>query len=92
MRVKLKVLSYSSTGQDPTALFRHYDRDNSGELDMAEFTQAVRKGGKLTKNDITDGELRQLFRAIDEDGGGTISIDEMTEFVWGREEEPDEEV
>ena len=59
---------------------------------MAEFTQAVRKGGKLTKNDITDGELRQLFRAIDEDGGGTISIDEMTEFVWGGEEEPDEEV
>ena len=92
LRVKLKVLSYSSTGQDPTALFRHYDRDNSGELDMAEFTQAVRKGGMLTKNDITDGELRQLFRAIDEDGGGTISIDEMTEFVWGREEEPDEEV
>jgi Ca2+-binding EF-hand superfamily protein len=33
--------------QDFAALFRHYDRDNSGELDFDEFRRAVRKDGKL---------------------------------------------
>ena len=83
LKLKLAALSYGSTGQDPAKLFKHYDRDNSGSLDMAEFTQAVRKGGHLSKHDILDGELRSLFRTIDDDNSGEISIDEMTEFVWG---------
>jgi hypothetical protein len=30
-------------GQDWHALFDHYDRDNSGELDFKEFRRAVRR-------------------------------------------------
>ena len=32
---------------------------------------------------MSDSEIRQLFKIIDEDGSGTIDIGEMTEFIWG---------
>jgi Ca2+-binding EF-hand superfamily protein len=32
---------------------------------------------------MSDGEIRQLFRIIDEDDSGDISIDEVTHLIWG---------
>ena len=60
-----------------------YDKDNSGELEMKEFIAAVRKGGAMSKQDISDADLKQIFRAADKDKGGTIGIAELTAFVWG---------
>ena len=48
LKRKLQSLSYGIKGQDPRKLFGHYDRDNSGLLDFAEFQSAVRKGGHMT--------------------------------------------
>ena len=61
------------------------DKDNSGDLDFPEFVAAIRKGGKMTPKMISEGELRELFDAIDEDGSGDMSIRELTIFVWGEE-------
>ena len=83
LKKKLRGLSYGSAGQDPTKVFSRYDKDNSGELDYEEFVSAIRKGGKMTKNTISDQELRKLFDAIDGDGSGDISIRELAQFVWG---------
>jgi hypothetical protein len=71
-RKRFQAASYSAGGQDWSRLFRHYDRDNSGELDWDEFRRAVRKDANVTANVVTDAELRQLFTACDTDGGGTI--------------------
>jgi len=79
-------MSYGSgrySAQDPAGLFRQFDKDNSGQLDLEEFTTAVRKGGALSRKDVSDVELRKLFRAIDIDRDGSIGIDEFTSFVWG---------
>jgi Ca2+-binding EF-hand superfamily protein len=43
IRTKLRAASYSVGGVDWEKLFRHYDRDNSGELDFNEFSNAIRK-------------------------------------------------
>eukprot|EP01045_Picozoa_sp_COSAG04_P056446 COSAG04_NODE_26358_length_295_cov_1.571429_2_plen_39_part_01 len=39
----------------------------------------------MTPKMISEGELRELFDAIDEDGSGDMSIRELTIFVWGEE-------
>ena len=83
LKAKMRSLSYTQNGQDPHALFKSFDRDNSGELEMKEFIAAVRKGGAMSKQDISDADLKQIFRAADKDKGGTIGIAELTAFVWG---------
>lgn len=86
LRVRLRSMSYGSgrySRQDPASVFQQFDKDNSGELDQEEFFAAVRKGGGLTKRDVSDRELLKLFRTVDSDGDGMINIDEFTVFVWG---------
>jgi hypothetical protein len=50
----MKAHSYGQSGQDPRKLFKHFDRDNTGELDFDEFKAAVRKVGRMTAKQITD--------------------------------------
>ena len=85
-RTKLRAMSYTSHGQDPHSLLSMYDKDRSGELSWEEFKAAVRKGGKVKADGpqgITDAKLRKLFVVVDKDSSGTVSIAEMTTFVWG---------
>ena len=84
--VRLRSLSYGTSGQDPVKLFRHFDRKNRGGLDQREFGLAVRKGGALTRSQMSDTELRLLFQAVDKDSDGFISMSELRDFVWGGEE------
>ena len=83
LRAKLKEASYNRGGQDPGELFKKFDRDGSNELDLGEFIHAVRKGGKMSVEDMSDRECRRLFRLIDADGSGEISIEELVTYVWG---------
>ena len=83
LRTKLRGLSYDHNGQNPAKLFEMYDSDNSGSLEYEEFRAAVRKGGKITDNMLSEKELEQLFDTVDTDYSGSISIDELTNFVWG---------
>ena len=68
LRQQLKSVSYSTGGQDPRRLFSLYDRDNSGSLDLKEFGNAIRKGGRVTVQQMSDADVAQLFRAADADG------------------------
>lgn len=54
LRQRMKAHSYGQSGQDPRKLFKHFDRDNTGELDFDEFKAAVRKVGRMTAKQITD--------------------------------------
>ena len=53
------------------------------DRDFHEFKMAIRKGGRLTQNAISDQQLEKLFGAIDGDGSGDVSIKELATFVWG---------
>ena len=52
-----------------------------GELDEKEFRGAVRKEGKLKPNEWPDAKLRRLFRAVDADGNGTITVSEFVDWM-----------
>ena len=80
---KFRAASYTSHGQDWAKLFRHYDRDNSGELDWEEFRRAVRKDAQVTSEAVSDAELQGLFRAADADRGGTIGEAEFVALLDG---------
>ena len=51
----------------------------------------MRKGGKVTTWELPDIQLRKLFATVDADGGGSVSIEELKDFVWGGETEPEPE-
>ena len=83
LRTKLRGLSYDHNGQNPAKLFEMYDSTNTGALEYDEFRNAVRKGGKITEAMLSERELEQLFDTVDVSVTGSISIDELTNFVWG---------
>jgi hypothetical protein len=87
LRQKLKAHSYGQSGQNPNKLFKHFDRDNTNELDFDEFKAAVRKGGRMTYHHISDRELQKLFASLDTDGDNEVNVEELTAFVWGKAEE-----
>ena len=81
VRHKFRAVSYSMGKRDFRKLFRHYDRDNSGELDFEEFRRAVRKDAKITADVVSDEELLEMFESVDTDGGGSIGVDEFCELL-----------
>lgn len=46
------------------ALFDRFDTDGSGQLDMAEFIDAVRHDMDISNQIITDDQLRALFQQV----------------------------
>ena len=65
----------SMSGEDiALAIFRRLDTDDSGSVDAAELRQALEASGKS----LTDDEaLRASMRALDANGDGVITIDEL---------------
>ena len=55
------------------ALFRKFDRDNSGALDREEFLKAL----VSMKLFLTGWELDAAYKDADKDGSGVIEIDEF---------------
>jgi Ca2+-binding EF-hand superfamily protein len=64
-------------------LFARYDLDGSGELDMDEFTKAIRADLAITPELLSNEEVSQLFAAVDTDGGGQIDITEFMDWLFG---------
>ncbi|CAE8618153.1 unnamed protein product [Polarella glacialis] len=60
------------------------DEDGSGELDFEELGKVVRKGFpglSLGPNDLKEEDLRGLWRAMDEDRSGLVTIKEFMVFM-----------
>ena len=66
--------------QGLTVLFGRYDADGSGDLSFEEFEIAVRKDLDISESTLTCSELVKLFKAVDVDGGGSVSTSEL--MVW----------
>ena len=90
LKRKLRAAAYTAGGMDFKKLFKHYDRDNSGTLELDEFRGALRRDAKIVKKDVSDRELEKVFRAVDEDGGGEIDVDEFIAWVQSKDPAPEE--
>ena len=72
---------YTSNGMDFQKLFGFYDRDNSGSLELPEFISAIRRDAKMSPQEVSDEELKDMFDSVDDDGGGEVEIDEFVAWL-----------
>ena len=79
LKHRIRASSYSMFGQDWDAIFRKFDKDGSGELDMDEFCAALR--GHAEAASLHDDDLVDLFMRMDTDDSGTICADEFRDFM-----------
>eukprot|EP01046_Picozoa_sp_COSAG06_P043089 COSAG06_NODE_5594_length_3374_cov_102.094656_1_plen_527_part_00 len=87
----MKASAIPSKKEDPLKLaklmsgmqmsFDELDADLSGQLDLSEFVRAVRQGGRVPPNLLSDADLHKLFSALDKDTSGDVSLDELRSFV-----------
>jgi len=74
----------------PTArlrqMFARFDKDASGQLTVHEVRQAVRRNLKISAKAITDTQISSLCAVLDTNNSGTVSIDELMDFLGEVEE------
>mmetsp|Transcript_33656 Transcript_33656/g.104496 ORF Transcript_33656/g.104496 Transcript_33656/m.104496 type:complete len:358 (+) Transcript_33656:79-1152(+) len=80
MRSRLKRAAIE-TGNDWRKLIEEQDPDNSGQISFAGFRRLCHRRLKLPEKDFN---LISVFRAVDADHSGTVSIRELTAWVEGR--------
>ena len=76
-----KASARTTEGMGWQVIFDRYDDDNSGELDVEEFTNAVRVECGLHEDAVSDKEIEELFGVIDTDQGGGIDSGELMELL-----------
>eukprot|EP00618_Florenciella_parvula_P006440 CAMPEP_0119517948 /NCGR_PEP_ID=MMETSP1344-20130328/34706_1 /TAXON_ID=236787 /ORGANISM="Florenciella parvula, Strain CCMP2471" /LENGTH=111 /DNA_ID=CAMNT_0007555593 /DNA_START=90 /DNA_END=422 /DNA_ORIENTATION=- len=74
-------LKAACTSDDPLKFFKRFDKDRSGSVDYDEFKKMIRVGLKITKEVLPDKDIEVLIKALDDDGGGTLDLEELADFV-----------
>jgi Ca2+-binding EF-hand superfamily protein len=81
LRRQLRAAAFNVGGQDIAALVKQLGKDRSNSLEYEEFRIAVRKEGKLTAGDFPDAAVLKLFRLVDVDSSGTVTVEELELFL-----------
>jgi voltage-gated potassium channel len=79
-RTCTKIMEWGYNAEDIPALFRQFDVDSSGELDMDEFRQMITEMGI----GLSDDRIVALFESIDADGSGAIDDQEFIKCLFPR--------
>ena len=58
-------------------LFKHMDDDGSGKITFHEFEDMVRNEVRLTRHELDEDSLRSVWRALDCDGSGYVTVGEF---------------
>ncbi len=82
VRQRLAAASYRNGKRDFPSLFRHYDRNNNGDISLKEFISLVRRDGKIARSAMSDEELERMFvRDVDKDQSGSIEYGEFEAWI-----------
>eukprot|EP00931_Biecheleriopsis_adriatica_P087399 TRINITY_DN61881_c0_g1_i1.p1 TRINITY_DN61881_c0_g1~~TRINITY_DN61881_c0_g1_i1.p1 ORF type:complete len:850 (-),score=193.84 TRINITY_DN61881_c0_g1_i1:173-2722(-) len=82
IRGKMRSAAYrGGSGTGFAEIFRKVDRDSSGCLEPEEVKRAIRCFFRIPKTSISDQQIASLCLALDADGSGSISINELVAFV-----------
>lgn len=76
-----KSFKQSLRGMPAEKVFRKFDKDKSGELSKVEFIRLVRLQLRIGRDSFSDSDIQALIAALDDDGTGCISIEELLDFV-----------
>jgi hypothetical protein len=75
-RIKWKLAEKFVSGEDA---FNQLDKDGGGSLERVELAVGLRSVGIW----LTPNELTELMACLDEDGSGSVEVDELVEF-WNK--------
>jgi len=75
---KDRFAQWGITLEDMTALFRHFDGDKDGELNLEDFVNMMEE----LRIGINPDKYITLFEAFDKDGGGTIDVKEFARVLF----------
>jgi len=92
-------LKSATMGISLQKFFRKFDKDRSGTLNTDELRRLIRIELRITPATMSDKDVETLVAALDDDGGGQLSVDELVDFIergtatfWsGPEEEVEQE-
>jgi len=85
LKDKFKALVYGRNKDPATLLFKKFVPHGECELDLPEFTEAIRRHWKRKGAPLTRKQILHIFKACDADSSGQIDMLELAEFVWGKE-------
>lgn len=74
---KLRAASYTNHGSDLKALFKRFDDDHNGKLDIRELCGHLTK---LLPGVLSEAEQGQLASVFDQDGDGMVDAAEFAHF------------
>ena len=80
-RRTLRMISTVKGAEDWERLFYFYDRDKSGDLDFREFKQIIRRDAGITMRMMSEEELTDVFKNVDDDDSGAIELDEFVTWL-----------
>jgi len=80
MRSRMKAAA-AATGNDWQKIIDEIDFDKSGQISMPEFRRLCQTRLKLPETEV---HLASVFRAVDTDHSGEVSIRELTAWVEGK--------
>lgn len=83
LRTKIKQAAYTghAGSKQLETIFSRLDKDGSGELDESAVKTALRRVLRIPVTVISDQEIGTLCATLDRNCTGSISIDELVEFV-----------
>jgi ankyrin repeat protein len=90
----IKKQAFRIGGSGWKLLFRKYDNSFDGALSMEGLRVAIRRDLQMSTSEVSQKELIALFNALDKDGSGAISIEELIqdldETLKGRPRTPEQ--
>eukprot|EP00931_Biecheleriopsis_adriatica_P060203 TRINITY_DN36133_c0_g1_i1.p1 TRINITY_DN36133_c0_g1~~TRINITY_DN36133_c0_g1_i1.p1 ORF type:complete len:790 (-),score=159.63 TRINITY_DN36133_c0_g1_i1:46-2415(-) len=87
LRSKIKAAAYTGTqGRQIDVLFSRFDKEGTGELGDEELRRALRRTLRIPPTAITDQEIINLCGLLDNDNSGSVSIQELMDFVGAEQE------
>jgi len=73
-QTRLKAAARTATGMDWGRLFRHHDKDRSGDLELHEFFALCRKTLRMMTE---ESDLVRIFQSLDNTNQGKILVSEL---------------
>jgi len=63
------------------AFFKKYDKDKNDRLSTEELKKLLRVELRMSEETLTDKDVESLLAALDDDNDGSLSIDELVDFI-----------
>ena len=90
LQKKMKVACDKTSMDD---VFNRIDADGDGVVSFKEWKLFLRNDLKVSSNDLSEKDIDEFLKALDDDGSGTLDLIELAggRVVW-RREDPDTRV